>query len=134
MLDKETPPNSPPVTISICDFQNVSTSYIRTELTHLANTRAVFPTGVLISEVGKLHSQFIDQRTSLPVLLERSKVFSFNLIRPKKIELCDQITCAGQVTPSQDECVGTRLNGTVLPSSWALKSKTGPALSTISRN
>ena len=46
--------------------------YVRTELKHLAYTRAVFPTGVLISEVGKLHSQFINQRTSLPILLERS--------------------------------------------------------------
>lgn len=72
VLDKETPPNSPPVTISICNFQNVSTPYVRTELTHLAYTRAVFTTGVLISEVGKMHSQFIDQRTSLPILLERS--------------------------------------------------------------
>ena len=55
------------------NMQYVSTyGFIRTELTHLAYTRAVFTTGVLISEVGKLQSQFIDQRTSLPVLLERS--------------------------------------------------------------
>ena len=46
--------------------------YVRTELTHLAYTRAVFPTGVLISEVAKLHLKFLNKRTRLPVLLERS--------------------------------------------------------------
>ena len=102
VLDMELPPYSPPVTINICKYQNILTQ-IKTKLTDLGYPYAVYATCMIIPVRSIIDLDLQSRRYRLPVLLQKGKVFSFNLIKPKKRELCDQFGGAFKMTPSEDK-------------------------------